>query len=336
VLVPTLTDSGETPPPYWQQHAASLQRALAPIPQERPLVFVGHSAAGSLLPVLAQVAHHPVKAYLFVDAGLPHLGKSRLDEMEASVPERAQGLRQLLASGKRFPNWTNEDLSELLSDGHARQQMLAELQPRPLNFFEEAMPLVPGWFDVPSGYLLFTQGYRHYLEQAQRAGWPNRTLPGGHFHMLVDPIAVSATLVELMKQIYEKRWTLREGWSARKTSTSPSKEDGRLSTPKRSRSLAKIEARAAAILKTDPCLAFFVLVNTLILLLKMFADCLSSFLCQILADYLPYSRLLSAGGQELTSIVDPKADLRFSENLTWCLRSATMKNLLRLLRKSQY
>jgi hypothetical protein len=31
VLVPTLTDSGETPPPYWQQHAASVQRALASI-----------------------------------------------------------------------------------------------------------------------------------------------------------------------------------------------------------------------------------------------------------------------------------------------------------------
>ncbi len=199
VLVPTLTDSGKTPPPYWQQHAASLQRALASIPQERPLVFVGHSGAGSLLPVLAQVAHHPVKAYLFVDAGLPHPGKTRLDEMETTVPEIAQELRQLLASGERFPNWKNEDLSEVLPDGRARQQMLAELQPRPLNFFEEVMPDVPGWFDAPSGYLLFTQGYRHYLEQAQRAGWPSRTLPAGHFHMLVDPIAVAATLVELMK-----------------------------------------------------------------------------------------------------------------------------------------
>src|SRR5947209_3431284 len=59
VLVPTLTDSGETPPPYWQQHTASVQRALVSIPQDRPLVLVGHSGAGSLLPVLAQAAQHP-------------------------------------------------------------------------------------------------------------------------------------------------------------------------------------------------------------------------------------------------------------------------------------
>jgi pimeloyl-ACP methyl ester carboxylesterase len=198
VLVPVLTDSGETPPPYWQQHAVSVQQALVSIPQERPLVLVGHSGAGSLLPVLAQTARHPVKAYLFVDAGLPHPGKTQLEEM----PEE---LHRLLVSGERFPNWKDEDLREVLPDGRARQQMLAEVQPRPLNFFEEVLPDVSGWSDAPGGYLLFTQGYRPYLEQAQRAGWPSRTVPAGHFHMLVDPVAVAATLVELVKQINEKR-----------------------------------------------------------------------------------------------------------------------------------
>jgi pimeloyl-ACP methyl ester carboxylesterase len=204
VLVPTLTDSGDTPPPYWQQHTASMQRALATISQERPLVLVGHSGAGSLLPVLAQAAQHPVKAYLFVDAGLPHPGQSRLDEMEAGVPAFAQELRKSLASGERFPHWSDEDLSEEIPDRRTRQQMLAELQPRPLSFFEEVMPEVPEWPDAPQGYLLFTQGYRHFLEQAQRAGWPSRTFHAGHFHMLVDPVAVTAALVELMKQMNEK------------------------------------------------------------------------------------------------------------------------------------
>jgi pimeloyl-ACP methyl ester carboxylesterase len=194
VLVPTLTDRGETPPPYWQQHAASLQQALTSIPQERSLVLAGHSGAGSLLPVLAQAARHPISGYLFVDAGLPHPGKTELEEM----PEE---LRQLLAEGSQFPNWTDEDLREELPDRHMRQHLLAEVQPRPLTFFEEAMPVVAGWPDAPCGYLLFTQGYRPCLEQAQRAGWPSRTLPAGHFHMLVDPVTVATTLVELMKQL---------------------------------------------------------------------------------------------------------------------------------------
>src|SRR5260370_1147519 len=127
VLVPTLSDSGEAFPHYWQQHAASLQRALASIPQQRPLLLVGHSGAGSLLPVLARAAHHPVNACLFVDAGLPHPGQSRMNEMEASVPEFVQALHQHLASGGSFPNWSDEDLSEELPDERIRRQVLAEL-----------------------------------------------------------------------------------------------------------------------------------------------------------------------------------------------------------------
>ena len=197
VLVPTLTDSGETPPPYWQQLAACVRQALVSIPQERPLVLVGHSGAGPLLPILAQAARRPVTAYLFVDAGLPHPGKTQLEEL----PEE---LRQLLAEGARFPNWSDEDLREELPDGRLRQQVLAQMQPRSLNFFEEVMPDVPGWPGAPGGYILFTQGYRHFLEQAQSAGWPSRTFHAGHFYMLVDPIAVAAALVELMQQVDEK------------------------------------------------------------------------------------------------------------------------------------
>lgn len=204
-LVPTLSDSGATPPAYWQQHAASVQQSLASIPHERPLAFVGHSGAGSLLPVLARAAGHPVTAYLFVDAGLPHPGHSHLDEMEASIPAFADELRTHLAAGGRYPNWSDEDLREDLPDAPARQRMLVEMQPRPLGFFEEVMPDVPEWPDVPSGYLLLSQGYRPVLEQVQATGWPSRTLHAGHFHMLVDPIAVAVALVELLQQMDEKR-----------------------------------------------------------------------------------------------------------------------------------
>ena len=112
-------------------------------------------------------------------------------------------LRRLLAAGEHFPNWSDEDLREELPEGQVRQQVLAQVQPRSLSFFEEVMPDVPGWPDAPGGYLLLTQGYRPYLEQVKRAGWPSRTLPAGHFHMLVDPVTVATTLVELMKQMNE-------------------------------------------------------------------------------------------------------------------------------------
>ena len=201
VLIPALTDSGETPPPYWQQYATSMQQSLASIPPERPLVLVGHSGAGPQLPVLAQATGHPVAACIFVDAGLPHPGKSQLEEMEANAPEFAQALRQLLASGERFPNWKNEDLLDELPDEHDRQQMLAEMQPRSLDYFEEVLPDVPGLPEASCGYLLFSEGYHPYLKQAQRAGWLNKTIPAGHFHMLVDPASVASALVELIKRL---------------------------------------------------------------------------------------------------------------------------------------
>jgi len=194
VLVSVLRDTREVPAPYWQQHALSVQQSLASVRRGRPLVLVGHSGAGPLLPVLAETAGHPVEAYLFVDAGLPHPGKTQLEEL----PEE---LRQLLTGGEPFPNWSDEDLREELPDRHIRQQVLAEMQPRSLDFFTETIPDVPGWPDAPGGYLLFTPGYLPYLEQAQRAGWPSRTIPAGHFHMLVDPVAVAAALVDLLKQI---------------------------------------------------------------------------------------------------------------------------------------
>jgi hypothetical protein len=74
------------------------------------------------------------------------------------------------------------------------------VQPRSGSYFEEVMPEVSGWPDAPVGYLLFTEGYLPFLEQAQRAGWPNRALSAGHFHLLVDPAAVAAALVELLEQ----------------------------------------------------------------------------------------------------------------------------------------
>ena len=93
---------------------------------------------------------------------------------------------------------------EELPDERSRRQVLAELQPRSLDYFGEVHPEVPGWPDAPAGYLLFTEGYRPNLEQAQSAGWPNRNVPAGHFHMLADPAGVASVLADLVKEVVEK------------------------------------------------------------------------------------------------------------------------------------
>ena len=94
VLVPDLLEGETKPALYWEQHAQAVQQALKPIPEEQPLALVGHSGAGPLLPAISMISGHPSAAYLFVDASLPHGGRSRLAEMAETVPELAQQLRR--------------------------------------------------------------------------------------------------------------------------------------------------------------------------------------------------------------------------------------------------
>jgi hypothetical protein len=114
-----------------------------------------------------------------------------------SGPEFAEEFERDLRVGGRFPEWSDEDLRDIIPDDQARAGLLAEMRPRPLAFFTETLPDVPGWPGAPCGYMLFSQAYEAAAEQARSAGWPVRSFDAGHFHMLVDPSAVAAALAEI-------------------------------------------------------------------------------------------------------------------------------------------
>lgn len=73
-VVPSLVDEERDQRPYWQQHARSVAHELAAIPADQPLMLVGHSGAGPLLPAIRQLLPQPIAGYIFVDAGLPLAG----------------------------------------------------------------------------------------------------------------------------------------------------------------------------------------------------------------------------------------------------------------------
>lgn len=138
-VVPDLADDGR--PPSWLQHRAAVGGALTRLPLDRPVVLVGHSGAGPLLPAIGGGLRQRVAGYVFVDAGLPADGRSRLEMMESEGADFARELHQHLASGGRFPDWADADLVALVPDARIRKQLLAELRPRPLNFFTEPIPV---------------------------------------------------------------------------------------------------------------------------------------------------------------------------------------------------
>lgn len=195
VVVPDLGPNEDVTTPFWERHVRAVVAALRNLPAERRLILVGHSGAGALLPAIGQAARRPVAAYVFVDAGIPKDGESRLD----NGPFAAY-LQELYAGGGRYPNWSDEDLRDLVPDAEWRRQVLAELRPPPLAFWEEPIPVVAGWPDAPCAYLRFVPNpaYDAAVAEAQSRGWAYAELTGGHFHPLVDPVAVADEVLSLV------------------------------------------------------------------------------------------------------------------------------------------
>lgn len=193
VIVPTLSDAADSNEPFWKQHAESA--AALHIPQDRRVILVAHSGAGPLLPVIRQSLANPVNAYVFVDAGLPRNGASRLDLMKSEDPAWAAQFQEELERGGSFPNWTFEDLQEVIPEETLRKQMVAEIHPRGLPFFTEPIPVFEEWPDAPCAYIKFSPPYQGAAEQARQAGWLTYELEAGHFHMLVDAKTVTDLIV---------------------------------------------------------------------------------------------------------------------------------------------
>jgi hypothetical protein len=180
--------------PYWQQHANSAAEQMAAAAPGAAWVLVGHSGAGALLPAIRQALGQPAAGYVFVDAGLPAPGRSRLATFDEA--EQAE-FRAFLEAGGRFPAWSEADLRPLVPDAALRARLVAELRPRGLDYWTEPLPVMMDWPDAPCGYVLFSPVYAGAAAAARELGWPVRELPGGHFHMLVDPEGISHELHEL-------------------------------------------------------------------------------------------------------------------------------------------
>ena len=195
VLVPRLRDSPESKEPFWRQQACSAAEDLAEIPETASVALVAHSGAGPLLPAIRQSLRNPVHGYVFVDAGIPRAGASRLDLMKSENPEWAAQFQQELEQGGRFPTWSMDDLQEIIPDEGLRRQMVAELHPRGLDFFTEPIPVFEGWPDAPFIYIQFSPAYGIPAAQARQAGWPAYEMDAGHFHMLVDARSVTDLII---------------------------------------------------------------------------------------------------------------------------------------------
>jgi pimeloyl-ACP methyl ester carboxylesterase len=195
--------------PYASRYVARAALQVRDACGDARTVLVGHSGAGYLLPLLGAArrsARAPVAGYVFLDAGLPpSRPTSRLDLLRAEAPELADALGPHLAAGGTFPDWTDDDLRELVPDDPVRSALVAGLRRRGQDFFTEPLPVAPDWPDAPCGFLRLSPGYDAPARLAGHRGWPRMLgpddRPGGHFAMLADPAAVADDLETLVAQL---------------------------------------------------------------------------------------------------------------------------------------
>jgi len=173
-----------------------VETLLAGLPADQPLVLIPHSNAGAYVP--AVTAAREVVGFVFVDARLP--------DSVGPVPMAASGMLDALAAmadaDGLLPPWTawwaEEDVAPLFPDRPTRDDVEAG-QPRlPLSYFRESAAAPVGWDGRPGAYLAFGDTYADERQAAIDRGWPARTLPGRHLHMLHDPDQVAAEIISLL------------------------------------------------------------------------------------------------------------------------------------------
>jgi len=203
VVIPTLVDNPNSTLPFWQQHAQSVSQSLVQIPPDQKIILVAHSGAGPLLPAIRQKLTHSIFAYVFVDAGIPRDGLSRLELMKLEDLQWAEKFHEALLQGGQFPTWSEDDLEAIIPEGETRRKLVAEIRPHSLPFFAEPIPVQAEWPDAACIYIKFSASYDWDAMQAKHTGWLVHEMRAGHFHMLVDPAAVADMLVKTVQNLLD-------------------------------------------------------------------------------------------------------------------------------------
>lgn len=199
-LCPSLSVPMAGAPPYVAAITATVAAQVRRAGVAGPVVLVGHSGAGPLLPALADELHVEVYGLVYVDSLLPQPGATWFDRAPAQLSEHLHRL----ASEGFLPPWhlwfDPGAVEETLPDPELRARFVAELPRVPLAYFQETAPATR--WSGPGAYLRFSDGYRSDAEQARLRGWPVVEHHGSHLLMLTEPDGVASALKSTLSQLY--------------------------------------------------------------------------------------------------------------------------------------
>lgn len=197
VVVPALAAVVDGEPPFYPRIAETVAGQV----ENRPVVLVGHSGAGALLPAIADAVPGEVRAAVFVDAILPHPGE---DWFTTAPPELGRRLESLAVEG-RLPPWHEwfppGALTALFPDPETHRRFVAELPRVPLAYFAERAPEAERWPPPACGYVRLSEPYDAVADECERLGWPVHRVDANHLAMLTRPGFVAGLVARAVTEL---------------------------------------------------------------------------------------------------------------------------------------
>jgi pimeloyl-ACP methyl ester carboxylesterase len=193
-MVPSLLDG--TTDRTWQSDAQAVLDALRGIVE--PIILVGHSGGGLLLPVIADAAVPPIAALVFVDSDVPpKTGAAPFMPARFLEQFRSLAVRGMLPP---WSDWWGEDvMGDLVPDETLRAGLVQETPALPLAYLEQSIPCRHGWDEVSCAYLLLSEAYQEAAAEAAARGWQVEKLRDAqHLHIAVAPRLVTDALIRLV------------------------------------------------------------------------------------------------------------------------------------------
>jgi pimeloyl-ACP methyl ester carboxylesterase len=192
--VPDLTALATMDPPYYPKYATAAAAAV----DERsdPVVVIGHSAAGALLPAIAEAVGDRTRGAVFVDAMLPQPGRSWFDTAPPGLEAQLRGL----ADHGLLPPWHEwfppGSLEALVPDQARRRRLIAEIPRLQLAYFDEPAPQVRFADSVACAFVRLGSGFDRAADKADRLGWWVARRDWDHLRMLSAPEAVADLIAQ--------------------------------------------------------------------------------------------------------------------------------------------
>ncbi|HEY3888620.1 MAG TPA: hypothetical protein VGL73_08595 [Caulobacteraceae bacterium] len=184
-------------PPFYDALASRIAADL----DSEPWLLVGHSGAGGVLPAVAEALPSGASAMVFVDAILPHPGKSWF---ETAPPDLSARLRERATDGRipAWPDWFPAPvLAGLLPQAGVRAAFSAEAKAIPLRYLAEPAPTARVAPPTGCAYLQLSAGYEAEAGAGVAAGWTVARLSLHHLAMLTDPDRVAGALHSLIEAL---------------------------------------------------------------------------------------------------------------------------------------